>query len=93
MDDLDDNQLSRVHYIDCIMEFTGPIEILAVQSTLALNLFGDLGLGLVFARQLWTCFCTVYFLINTPWYTLAWGWYASALDFCAHLGLGLVYIR
>ena len=50
MDDLDDNQLSRVHYIDCIMEFTGPIQILAVQSTLALNLFGDLGLGLVFAR-------------------------------------------
>ena len=32
-----------------------------------------------------------------PWpqlgYTLACGWYASALDFCAHLGLGLVYIR
>ena len=50
MDALDDNQLSRVHYIDCIMEFTEPIEILAVQSTLALNLFGDLGLGLVFAR-------------------------------------------
>ena len=32
MDALDDNQLSRVHYIDCIMEFTEPIEILAVQS-------------------------------------------------------------
>ena len=50
MDDLDDNQLSRVHYIDCIMEFTGPIEIFAVQSILALNLFGDLGLGLVYIR-------------------------------------------
>ena len=36
---------------------------------------------------------TIHFLINTPWYTSAWGWYTSALDLCADPSLGLLCTR